>query len=100
MVRTMTVSAAYEEETGNLNLFIMNCDLEADAEASLDLRSFGRLKALGQTVLYHDDYFAGNTFEEEFKVVPQDVELSDPVNGKLKVIIKKHSWNVLRFAEN
>ncbi|QHQ61662.1 alpha-N-arabinofuranosidase [Anaerocolumna sedimenticola] len=94
---TMTVSAAYEAESGNLNIFIMNCDLESDVETSLDLRSFGQLKALGQIVLYHEDYFAGNTFENEFNVMPQEKELSDPIDGKLNIKIKKHSWNVLRF---
>ena len=97
---TMTVSAAYEEETGNLNIFIMNCDLESDVETSFDLRAFGPLKALGRIVLYHEDYFAGNTFENEFNVVPQEMELLDPVNGKLDIIIKKHSWNVLRFTKD
>ncbi|TAH65564.1 MAG: alpha-N-arabinofuranosidase [Anaerolineaceae bacterium] len=95
---TMTVSAAFEEETGNLNVFLMNCDLQEDVEVHLDLRSFGKLKSLGRIELYHEDCFAGNTFEEEYKVVPKEMELASSQDGKFTILIKKHSWNVLRFT--
>lgn len=97
---TMTVSATFEEETGNLNVFIMNCDLQQDVEVRLDLRSFGNLKSLGWIELYHEDYFAGNTFDKEYNVVPKEKELAPLKDGTLTIVIKRHSWNVLRFTQN
>lgn len=96
---TMTVACTYDEETGEVSVFVMNCDVKEDTCLELDLRSFGKLQGIVWRELYDDDPYAKNTFEEEFKVTPRERPVSDPVDGKVTVTIKKHSWNVLRFKE-
>lgn len=96
---TVTISAVYNKETGEVNIFVMNCDLEDEIELTLDLRSFKNLKSLGHTLLYDDDPFARNTFEEEYRIKPLEVPLKEPENGILKLVLKKHSWNVLHLQE-
>lgn len=95
--QTVRTAAAFDEKSGSLTVFAMNCDLTEDCELSLELRSFGQLKGICQRELYTEDAYARNTFEEEFKVLPSEKELKDPEDGKLKIVLKKHSWNVLRF---
>ena len=46
--------------------------------------------------LYSDDLKAMNTEEEE-KVAPANVEVSVEVSSVQKVMLKKHSWNMIRY---
>ncbi len=96
---TLCASCVYEEETGELTVFAANCDLSEDVELCLELRGFGPLRGVGHTELYHEDPYARNTFEEEFTVLPAEKELADCREGQLRIVLKKHSWNVLRFRE-
>jgi alpha-N-arabinofuranosidase len=94
---SMTVACTYDEVSGEVTVFAANSDLKEDTSLTLELRSFGELEALGRRELYDDDPYAKNTFEDENRVVPQEYPLENPVDGKVSVILKKHSWNVLRF---
>jgi alpha-N-arabinofuranosidase len=95
----IVMAATYDESSGEIAVFITNCDMNESAEVEIELRSFGAIEALGQQELYHEDPYAVNTFDEEFKVVPKDLPLSSPADGKLSIEVKPHSWNVLRFRE-
>ena len=99
MQETVTVACTYDETTGQIAVFAMNCDAQEDVTLSLSLRSFGTLRSLGWRELYNEDMYARNTFEEEFRVVPADRELPEIQDSQITVTLKKHSWNVLRFEE-
>lgn len=99
MQETVTVACIYEEETGEISVFAMNCDADEDVSLNLALRSFGTLRPVIWRELYSDDPNARNTFEEEFCVVPHERELPEIRDGRIAVVLKKHSWNVLRFQE-
>ncbi|MBE5845325.1 MAG: alpha-N-arabinofuranosidase [Butyrivibrio sp.] len=94
---SIVMSCTYDEENGEVAVFITNCDMKEDTSVELELRSFGELKAIGRKELYHEDPYATNTFDDEFKVVPYDLPLSDPEKGKISIEVKAHSWNLLRF---
>ncbi len=96
--KSVVTACTYDEESGEISVFVVNCDMEDDVSLTLELRSFGELFSAGWRELYDDDPYAKNTFEDEFHIVPQDKNLPDPVNGKVSVTLKKHSWNVLRFG--
>lgn len=96
---TVCTACVYEEETGELTVFAVNCDMEEDAELTLDFQSFGALKTVEFQELYHENPYAKNTFENEFEVVPSKRELKDSEDGTVCVTLKKHSWNVIRFRE-
>ncbi len=96
--QTLIIACTYEEQTGEIAVFIANSDMEEDAQVSLELHSFGdTIKSLGWRELYDDNPYAKNTFEDEYRVVPVEKKVDDPKDGKLTVVVKKHSWNVLRF---
>ena len=97
MQESMTISCTYDEESGHIAVFAANCDMDEDAGLTLELRSFGEVEAVEWRELYDEDPCAKNTFEEEFRVVPKSRELAQPADGRLTVVLKKHSWNVLRF---
>lgn len=97
--KTIVITASHDENNHEVNIFISNCDMEEDAQINLELHSFGELKALGWIELYDDDPYAVNTFEDEYRIVPTEKELDNPIDGKISVVVKKHSWNVLRFCE-
>ena len=95
---TVKTAAVYNEAKKELTVFAMNCSLTEDAELQLDLRSFPSLSALEKIVLYHENPYAVNTFEKENEVIPHIETLEEPKCGKLSTLLKKHSWNVLRFT--
>ena len=94
---SMTVSCTYDEESGQIAVFAANCDMDEDAGLSLELRSFGEVEAVEWRELYDEDPYARNTFEDEFRVVPKRREPVRIEDGRITVVLKKHSWNVLRF---
>ena len=94
---SMVVSSTYDEENGTITVFAANSDLEEDTILTLELRSFGEVTSVGWRELFDEDPYARNTFEDEFRVVPKDKTLPDIVEGKISLVLKKHSWNVLRF---
>ncbi len=96
---TVTTACVYNEENRELTVFAMNCDPEEDLELSIEFQAFGALQGIGFRELYHDDPYARNTFEEEDRVVPFEREIPDCVDNRLHIVLKKHSWNVLRFQE-
>lgn len=94
---TVTCAATYDEATGKLTVFAMNCDIEDDCDLSLSLQGFGSMQSTGGTRLYDKDKFAGNTFEQEDRIVPEQLAPVPVENGLLQTVLKKHSWNVFTF---
>lgn len=95
--KTVETACVFREEDDILTVFAMNCEPEDDVLLELDFRAFGPLRGLMRRELYSEDPWVGNTFEDEFCVVPRESSLEDAVDGKVQVLLKKHSWNVLRY---
>jgi len=94
---SLVASCVYNEETGEVTVFAANVDMHEDLELNLSIEGFGDLKGLAWHELYNDNPYAKNTFEQDKVVVPTEKELNDASDGKISIILKKHSWNVLRF---
>ena len=92
---TVTVAASYDEDTGCLNIFVMNCNLHEDVELTLDLRGFEHLRGNKIRSLYHDDPFICNSFEAEDNIIPIEESWDVDINETVSLVIRKHSWNVL-----
>ncbi len=93
----VAAAAVYREEEGEITVFLANSDLEKEAEIEIRLQDFGNLRAVEWRELYAEDEELGNSFEEEFRVSPVQRELPDITDGRITVVLKKHSWNVLRW---
>ena len=91
-------TAVYNEEKEELTVFAVNRNLEEDQELSIDIRSFGGMEAVEKLVLFSEDLKAENSFAEE-KVKPVK-DTGFAVEGQiLRTVLKKASWNVIRFRK-
>lgn len=91
-------AGVYNKDTGEINIFMINCSLEDDIEVEIDLRSFGKVVSKEHILLYNEDYKIYNSFENPKSIAPIKVDLKPTDGGKVNIILKKHSWNVLRFT--
>lgn len=91
-------AVVFNEETGEISVFILNCDQQEDVEINLDFRSFGLVKPLEHVVLNGTELTAVNSFKEPEKVRPINLEISAEEINIIPVVLPKLSWNMLRFA--
>ena len=83
-------SVIYNEERNEVTVFAVNRSLDQDMELSISLENFGECILKEHIELYNDDLKVENGPERQ-NVEPKNVEISD------RTVLKKHSWNMLRF---
>ena len=83
-------SVVYNDKEGEVIVFAVNRSLEDELELDTVLGDFGDCKLFEHIELYSDDLKAVNDKDTE-RVAPKSREIGD------KVILKKHSWNMLRY---
>ena len=94
----IVAAAAYDEESGELNVFVINADLDEAQEFTLDIRGFAGLELTDHIVMRADSPEDMNTFENPNVLLPRSVKENRPEGGILTVNLEKASWNVFRFA--
>ena len=82
---------------GEVVLFAVNRSLEEDMELTLQLSDFEGLTPLEHVELYCPDLKAVNE-KDSSPVQPQKRELPQLADGCAQLKLKKHSWNMVRFA--
>lgn len=88
--------AVYNPEKEETVLFAVNRNVTEDIELSADIRDSGASKILEHIVLEHSDLKSCNGPGKE-TVFPKKVNRSVIENGVLKSVLKKTSWNVIRW---
>ena len=88
-------SVIYNAEAGELVVYAVNRSLDEDMELELDMEGFASRELFEHIELYNDDLKAINDKDVE-RVAPAKVE----INADGKIVLKKHSWNMLRFKVN
>ncbi|MCQ2537236.1 MAG: alpha-L-arabinofuranosidase [Lachnospiraceae bacterium] len=92
-------AAAYDEESGDFTLFVINRH-ETDAmPLELDMSAFEGFKLDKHIELYSDDFEAKNSYEEPDKVVPHDSKAAKLEGGRFVTEVKPLSWNVIHFSK-
>ena len=89
-------SVIHNEEKKELVVFALNRSLDEEMELELVFEDFEGCKAVEHVELYSEDLKAVNTEEKEM-VAPVKVEIVSIRSPKQKVMLKKHSWNMVRF---
>ncbi len=92
-------AAAYDEERGELNVFVLNRNWESDNEAEIDAAGFEGYQFVEHLEMYTDDFTAVSTFENPEVMKPVVNRKSVCENGKVRANLKKLSWNVFRFQK-
>lgn len=85
-------SIIYNKDREEVLVFAVNRSLDEDMELEISLEGFENAKLIEHTELYSDDLKATNDKDTE-RVSPRHVE----VEKDALVILKKHSWNMLRY---
>ena len=97
-VPVLQSAAAFDEISGSLTVFVLNCAQDEETMLTLQLRSFANLQMIEHTMLQGDDLFAKNTFAAPDRVIPKDVPLSKAdASGIWQLKMPALSWHVLRF---
>ena len=90
--------AVWNEEEDALTVFAVNRDLKDPIHFTCDLRSFEGYELVEHIEMVNDDLKAVNSpFGEA--VCPHTVGGAELSDGILEVMLKKASWNVLRFEK-
>lgn len=90
-------AAAFQRETGELNVFLLNADPD-DVLLELDLRAFPSME-LYEHIVLDGALQANNTWEHPERVVPRKANNKMGPFSKAEILLTKQSWNVLRFRE-
>lgn len=88
----LVTSVIHNAEAGEVVVYAVNRSLDEDMELDIDLDGFENCKLTEHTELYYDDLKAINDKDVE-RVAPAKVE----INADGRIVLKKHSWNMLRF---
>ncbi|MDE7067766.1 MAG: alpha-N-arabinofuranosidase, partial [Schaedlerella arabinosiphila] len=90
--------AVFREEEEELTVFAVNRNLEEDQQIHMDLRSFEGYGILEKIELVSEDLKAENSIYEENVKPVRDKEVR--MDGQMvELVLKKASWNVIRFGK-
>ena len=89
----LCTSVVDNTEKRELVVFAVNRSIDEDMDLSLDLGGYETARLREHIELYSDDLKATNT-KDQATVTPAKKEISNTVT------LRKHSWNVIRFAKN
>ena len=95
----VTAAAAYDEEKGELNVFVINGDWEEEHEFTMDIRGFGDYKLAENLVMADDGTMVRNSHDNQTLHCPRPVNDAKLENGIVSTVLKKLSWNVFRFEK-
>lgn len=90
-------STVYDEETEEITVFALNTSKTEDCQTEINLWNFGDTEMFYRTELSGNDLGARISLENLTAVAPIKKELIPVENCKCSVVLKKASWNVLRF---
>ncbi len=99
MPELATVST-YDEDSGEMAIFILNTNLTQDITLDLQLEEFGELQLVEQQVLTGEDLFAVNSFESPNNVMPVGIDVTSKTDTQFQFVLPKTSWTMLRFKQN
>ena len=98
-VQTIQAAAALNEAAGEMTVFVINADAEADQELTLDVRGFEGWRFAEHIEMYTNDPEARNTWDHPDRILPKRNADTKAEKGILTALLKKESWNVLRFEK-
>lgn len=88
--------AVYNEEAGEVTIFAVNRNTEEDVPFEADMNSFSDVQVIEYIVMENEDMKVTNSAAGE-KVVPVKKKEYTCADGVFETVMKKSSWNVVRF---
>ncbi|MGO1947143.1 MAG: arabinosylfuranosidase ArfA [Brachybacterium alimentarium] len=90
--------ATWDEESGDLALFVVNRDASGTLELGVDLGAFGDLELVEALTLHHEDPYAANSADAPDTVAPQPNSSVALDGGRLTGELPSISWTLVRLA--
>ena len=102
LVPVLDISAALDDATGSLALFVANRSLVDDVRLAVDLRALPGYSVLEHTTLSGESSYtpgqAVNTEQEPERIRPRPVPVTARIDSEAAVVLPPLSWNVVRLA--
>ncbi len=98
-VPELATVSTYDEDSGEMAIFVLNTNLTQDITLDLQLEEFGELQLVEQQVLTGEDLFAVNSFESPNNVVPIGIDVTSKADTQFQFVLPKTSWTMLRFKQ-
>ena len=90
-------SVVHNMENKEIYVFAVNRNLEDDMELELNFESFGNTTQAQHVELYNDDLKAENSPTTQ-NIAPNELTVDDIPSTSHKILLKKHSWNMIKFT--
>jgi alpha-N-arabinofuranosidase len=90
-------SVIHDADNRTVTVFAVNRSLDEDMSLDLLFESLGDCKITEHIELYHDDLKATNSAEKQ-SIAPVKREIPDVSSQNHSVLLKKHSYNVIKFT--
>ncbi|MGO1506397.1 MAG: alpha-L-arabinofuranosidase C-terminal domain-containing protein, partial [Brachybacterium sp.] len=90
--------ATWDDESGDLTVFVVNRDASGALDLGVDLASFGDLELVEAVTLHHEDPYAANSADAPDTVVPQSNSSVAFEGGKLSGALPAISWTMVRLS--
>jgi alpha-N-arabinofuranosidase len=91
-------TATYDDETGEVALFVVNRSETDEVDLEVPLHSLGPIRLIEHLGLYDDDRAAVNTADDPDRVVPKPVDGTGIDNGICTAALPPASWHLIRFS--
>jgi len=88
----LATSVIHNADTGEVIVYAVNRSLDEDMDLDIELEGFEDFRLTEHIELYSDDLKAVNDKNTE-RISPESV----PIDRNGKIVLKKHSWNMLRY---
>ncbi|MGO2193400.1 arabinosylfuranosidase ArfA [Brachybacterium sp.] len=90
--------ATWDDDSGDLTVFVVNRDASGALDLGVDLASFGDLELVEAVTLHHEDPYAANSADAPDTVVPQSNSSVAFEGGKLSGALPAISWTMVRLS--
>jgi alpha-N-arabinofuranosidase len=91
-------TATYDDETGEVALFVVNRSETDKVGLEVPLHSLGPLRLIEHLGLYDDDRAAVNTADDPDRVVPKPVDGTGIRDGICTAALPPASWHLIRLS--
>ncbi|WP_104104190.1 alpha-N-arabinofuranosidase [Arthrobacter sp. 08Y14] len=89
--------ATHDDAAGTASVFLVNRSLTETVTVSIDAGPLGVESVRGAQTLHDDDYSAGNTLQDQDRVVPEPNKSARIENGTVTVTLPPVSWTALEL---
>jgi alpha-L-arabinofuranosidase len=99
-VSALDAAGTLDDESGDVNLFVVNRDQHEPLALSIDVRAQPDLVVAEHTAVYDDDPDAVNSAEEPDRVTPRRLDDARIDDGHLEAVLPPASWHLIRLLSD